>query len=77
MRKSGSCLGWIIALMISAAIGGFCFDYNLAVYFGEDIPWYGDCFAGFFTAPINIPAAVIGFVLECCGMPTPIFNPGN
>jgi len=65
---------FLIALLISAAICGFCFDYNLNVYFGKDIPWYGDCLAGFFTAPINVPAAVVGYVLECCDVVTPIFG---
>jgi len=66
---------YLVAALIVAAIGGFCFDYNLTVYFGKDIPWYGDCLAGFFTALINVPAAVIGYILECCDVATPIFYP--
>ena len=66
---------FLLGLVISVAICGFCFDYNLTVYFGKDIPWYGDCLAGFFTVPVNVPAAVIGYVLECCEVTTPIFCP--
>lgn len=65
----------LVALLIGAAICGFCFNYNMDTYFGKDIPWYGDCLAGFFTAPINVPAAVIGYVLVECDVPTPIFFP--
>lgn len=68
---------WLVWLAIVVAIGGFCFDYSLDVYFGKDIPWYADCAAGLVTSPINIPAAVIGWVLVSCDVPTPIFNPGG
>lgn len=69
----GGCLTWLFGLAISVAIVAFTFDYSLNIYFGKDIPWYGDCIAGLFASPITVPAAVVGFVLECCGVPTPFF----
>jgi len=72
----GGCGWWVCSLVIALAIAGFCFDYSLYTYFGKDIPWYGDCIAGLFTAPINIPATAIGFVLRCCGLEPPIFDVG-
>jgi len=30
---------FLIVLLIGVAICGFCFDYNLPVYFRKDIPW--------------------------------------
>lgn len=68
------CLWNLICLVIAIAVAGFVFDYSLNIYFGKDIPWYGDCLAGIFASPVAVPAAVIGFVLECCGIPAPFFH---
>ena len=67
--------GMLVSLLIALAICGFCFDYGLDVYFGKDIPWYGDCLAGLFTSPVTVPAAVVGYVLVECDVPTPVFFP--
>jgi len=72
----GGCGWWVFCLVFSLAVAGFYFDYSLYTYFGKDIPWYGDCVAGLFTAPINVPATVVGFVLRCCGLEPPIFDVG-
>ena len=64
----------LLALLLGLAICGFLFDYNLSTYFGKDIPWYGDCLAGLFTAPVNVVAAVVGYVLVECDTATPIFG---
>ena len=64
----------LLFLLIGFAVCGFCFDYSLTVYFGKDIPWYGDCLAGLLTSPISVPAAVIGYVLKCCDLATPFFS---
>ena len=78
MKSSVSILTLIlIGLLLAAApfaLAGFCFDYSLDVYFGQDIPWYGDVLAGIFTSPITVPAAVIAYVLVECDQPTPVFN---
>lgn len=73
---AGGCFMWLAWLAIALAIAGFCFDYSLYSYFGKNIPWYGDCVAGLFTAPINVPATVIAFVLRCCGIEPPIIHLG-
>jgi hypothetical protein len=72
----GGCGMWLLCLVLALAIAGFCFDYSLYSYFGKDIPWYGDCVAGLFTAPINIPATVVAYVLRCCGMEPPFIDLG-
>jgi hypothetical protein len=64
-------------LVLLLAFCGLCFDYNLDTYFGKNIPWYVDCLAGLFTAPINVPAAVLGLVLVKCDVPTPIIFPDD
>lgn len=64
----------ILGLLFGLAICGFFFDYNLTIYFGKNIPWYGDCVAGFLTAPINIPAAVIGYFLDAGAAGTPLLG---
>ncbi len=73
----GGCGWWLFCLILTVAIAGFAFDYSLDVYFGKDIPWYGDCIAGTIASPVTVPAAVVGFVLKCCGVPTPIFDVGG
>jgi len=68
------CIMWLVWLTIVMAVVGFAFDYSLYTYFGKDIPWYGDCIAGFFASPVACPAAVVGFILRCCGMEVPFFD---
>jgi hypothetical protein len=71
----GSLVGCrLICLIIGLLVGGFCFDYSLYSYFGKEIPWYADCVCGLFTAPINVPATVVAFVLRCCGIEAPFFE---
>lgn len=62
----------VVVLAVVIAFAGFCFDYSLYSYFGKDIPWYGDCIAGVFTSPINIPATVVAFILRSCDVEVPI-----
>jgi len=61
-------------ILLGIAICGFCFNYNLDTYFGKDIHWGFDCVAGTLSAPVNVPAAVVGYVLECSDAETPIFG---
>lgn len=72
---AGGGIGVVIYILIAAAILGFCFDYSLGTYFGKDIPWYGDVAAGVVASPVAAPAAIIGYVLVECDVPTPIFCP--
>lgn len=62
----------IVWLLVVLAICGFAFDYSLDTYFGKDIPWYADCGVGAVTSVVTIPAALIGYVLVQCDVPTPI-----
>lgn len=65
----------LLILAAAMAFCGFLFDYSLDTYFGKDIPWYGDCVAGFFASPVTVTAAIVGYVLVECDLPTPIFHP--
>ncbi len=66
---------FLLAVVVTLAICGFCFNYALDTYFGKDIPWYADCVVGMLCGPITVPAAVVGYVLKTCDVPTPIFCP--
>ena len=66
---------FLLAVIVALVICGFCFNYALDTYFGKDIPWYADCIVGLFSGPITVPAAVVGYVLKACDVPTPIFCP--
>lgn len=44
------------------------------MYFGIDVPWYVDVVGGVCANAINLPAAVIAFILDFSGVVTPFFN---
>jgi hypothetical protein len=67
---------FIMALIIMAAICGFCFEYTIYSCIGLNVPWYADCIAGTLAAPLTIPAFVICWVLRLCGLEVPFFEVG-
>jgi len=52
----------VCGLLLGAAAGWF-FDCGLEVWFGIDVPWYCDVPASMVTAPLLVPATIIGTVL--------------
>jgi hypothetical protein len=66
------CFMFIIA--VNLCIGGFCFDYCLFAIFGKDIPWYADMVAGLFLGELAIPATVICWIVQLCGMAAPFVH---
>ncbi len=65
---------FVLCVCLSLSFCMFLFEYNLMMYFGKDIPWYADVLCGICTNAINLPCAVIAFVLDCCGVATPFFK---
>lgn len=61
---SGCCL-------LNFLIGWWLFDYSLMAVFGKDIPWYADVLCGIFIGSALIPVALVCWVMELCGVPTP------
>lgn len=65
---------WLLGIILALLFCMFLFDYNLMMYFGKDIPWYADMLCGVISNAINLPFAVVAFVLDCCGVATPFFK---
>lgn len=68
---------WLVLVVFIVALGGFCFDYSLDVYFGKDIPWYADCVVGTIGSGFVVPVTVVGWVLVQCDVPEPISCPSE
>lgn len=66
------CLGFGLALHM--LVGGLAFQICLWSVFAKDIPWYADAVAGFFVAPVAIPAAIACWVVRLCGVAAPFFG---
>lgn len=64
----------LVCVVLAIVLNGLLFDYNLMMYFGKDVPWYTDAFCGTLTNFVNLSAAVVAFVLDCCGVASPFFK---
>jgi len=74
-KNDGSVIGCGFLLVVFAGViclGGACFDYVLEFVFGKDIPFIADCFAGLVLGELAIPAAIICWILELCGIVGPL-----
>lgn len=61
------CGCWTIIALYNVTIGAVCFQYCLWSIFSDDIPWYGDMFAGFFLGLFATPVAVVCLIARLCG----------
>lgn len=59
---------YIVGVMALSAV---LFDYNLYIYFDLDAPWYFDLLGGL-IAPVNVFAAIVGYIFELNGHVAPI-----
>ena len=66
------CGCWIIFAIVNLTLGALCFDYSLSYIFAKDVPWYADMVCGLFLGEFTIPAAIICWILNMCGIPAPL-----
>ena len=65
---------YVLGVVLGLYLCMFLFEYNLMMYFGKDIPWYADILCGAATSIINVPCAVVAFILNCGDITTPFFK---
>jgi hypothetical protein len=70
-NETTPCGCWLALLVFNLSLGGVCFDYALSSIVAKDVPWYVDAIAGFLTAQITVPVAVICWVLRLAGVDAP------
>lgn len=66
-------IGQCVAFVIYVVLGACCFAYCLDAAFAKNIPWYADAVVGFIGGSLFIPLAVVVWVCQLCGIPTPFF----
>lgn len=64
----GRCIGFCILYPLNC----FLFQYSLSMWFGKDIPWYGDMAGGLF--PFNLPIAIVTWIVSLCQVPVPFIQ---
>lgn len=61
-------------IVISLLLGWFLVDYVLMATMGVDIHWGGDVLISLVASPAVLPSALVTFILELCGVPSPFFG---
>ncbi len=62
-----------IAVVLYVSLGTYSFAYCLDAAFAKNIPWYADIVVGFVAGSLFIPLAIVTWVCQLCGIPTPFF----
>lgn len=61
------CIIYLVLVLFNIFIGGISVDYILS-WFGKDIPNIADGVIGLFVGEISVPIAIIGWILQACGV---------
>ncbi len=66
----------IVLVILSLAVWLFssCFAYSLDTIFGKDVPWYADLAGGIVLNGVNIPLAVVCWIVRLAGVETPLMG---
>jgi hypothetical protein len=60
-------------LLFNLIIGPLMNHYCFGLYFGIDLPWWGDILCGLVLAEILFPCMVVGWIVNISGVPAPFW----
>ena len=63
-----TCIAYMIVYGLAWWLSSYLFSYTIYVWFDKVIPWYASMVGGLLCAGITLPAAVITWVLQLCGV---------
>lgn len=69
-----SCGCIITIILINLTVGAYCFNYDLNVLFGTQLPWWLAAIGGLFLGEIAIPLTVILWLVTLSGAQLPLFR---
>lgn len=64
----GTCLVYLVIVVLALWIGGECVNYVLSVWFDKTLPLWQAMIVALFLGELPIPAAVITWVLVAIGV---------
>jgi hypothetical protein len=67
------CGCWLVVVLVNLTLGAWCFNYCLGIIWGTQLPLGLAMIGGLFLGPVAIPAAVICWLIQLSGVPTPFF----
>ena len=71
VEKNGlmnTCIVYIIVYGLAWWLSSYLFSYTIYAWTDKAIPWYASMLGGLFCAGITVPAAVVTWVLQLCGV---------
>ena len=63
-----------VMFTIYAIAATFAFEYVLKCVLDKDIPWYADLVAGILCGGVMLPATVVCWIMQLCGVQAPFIQ---
>jgi hypothetical protein len=68
MKSAIGCFSFIVAIILFNVFVGAWAVNTILAWFDKDISWVADAVIGLFTAEFTIPIAIVGKILQACGI---------